>query len=112
MFSRDRRDREERTPNRDKNSMAPQQPRGAGSARMNQYFVPGEGIDREVIATDICQYLGNDALVRPGSYEASEVKFCELMLIVTQNPATRQVQRGYFITSYSNLTTVTCLFSF
>jgi hypothetical protein len=33
--------------------------------------VPKEGIDREVITADICRYLGNDALVRPGSYEVS-----------------------------------------
>ena len=34
--------------------------------RQNEYFVPGEGISREVIQADICRYLGNDALVRPG----------------------------------------------
>src|SRR6266566_3790517 len=32
----------------------------------NEYFVPGDGIDREVITEDICRYLGNDAVVRPG----------------------------------------------
>lgn len=31
-----------------------------------QWFVPGEGIDRHVIVTDIQRYLGNDATVRPG----------------------------------------------
>lgn len=36
---------------------------------MNEYFVPRDGIDREVISADICRYLGNDALVRPGHYE-------------------------------------------
>jgi hypothetical protein len=111
MASRDRRDREERRPNRDKNAMAPQQPRGAGSACTNEYFLPKDGIDREVITADICRYLGNDALVRPGNYEASEKVFCELMLMATQNPTTFQVQQGYFITSYRNLTTVLCLFS-
>ncbi|EKD14325.1 transcription factor RfeG [Drepanopeziza brunnea f. sp. 'multigermtubi' MB_m1] len=60
------------------------------SVRTNEYFVPKDGIDREVITADICRYLGNDALVRPGNYE---------------NPATRQVQAGYFITAYRNLTT-------
>jgi len=60
------------------------------SARTNEYFVPKEGIDREVITADICRYLGNDALVRPGNYE---------------NPQTRQIQQGYFITAYRNLTT-------
>jgi hypothetical protein len=43
-----------------------------GPARTNEYFVPKDGIDREVITADICRYLGNDALVRPGTYE---VKF-------------------------------------
>jgi hypothetical protein len=52
--------------------------------------VPKDGIDREVITADICRYLGNDALVRPGNYE---------------NPQTRQIQQGYFITAYRNLTT-------
>ncbi|KAE8454473.1 hypothetical protein EG329_000096 [Mollisiaceae sp. DMI_Dod_QoI] len=64
--------------------------RAAASARTNEYFVPKDGIDREVITADICRYLGNDALVRPGNYE---------------NPQTRQVQAGYFITAYRNLTT-------
>ena len=36
--------------------------------RQNEYFVPRDGIDREVIPADICRYLGNDALVRPGNH--------------------------------------------
>jgi hypothetical protein len=35
-------------------------------SRANQWFVPGEGIAREVITADIQRYLGPDALVRPG----------------------------------------------
>ena len=31
-----------------------------------QWFLPGEGIAREVITADIQRYLGPDALVRPG----------------------------------------------
>ena len=31
----------------------------------NEYFLPGEDINREVITADICGYLGSDALVRP-----------------------------------------------
>ncbi|KAH0544642.1 hypothetical protein FGG08_001292 [Glutinoglossum americanum] len=42
----------------------------AGATRTNQYFIPGDGISREVIQADICRYLGNDALVRPGQYQA------------------------------------------
>ncbi|KAH7020144.1 hypothetical protein EDB80DRAFT_746729 [Ilyonectria destructans] len=65
-------------------------PTGAGATRQNEYFVPRDGIDREVISADICRYLGNDALVRPGHYE---------------NPQTGQVVQGYYITAYRNLTT-------
>jgi hypothetical protein len=53
---------------RERASRAQQQ---QASARTNEYFVPKEGIDREVITADICRYLGNDALVRPGNYEVS-----------------------------------------
>ncbi|KAI9812284.1 MAG: hypothetical protein M1827_004733 [Pycnora praestabilis] len=51
--------------------------------RTNQYFVPGEGIHREVIQADICRYLGNDALVRPHHHQG---------------------QTGFLITAYRNLT--------
>ncbi|KAI0130559.1 hypothetical protein BJ170DRAFT_682007 [Xylariales sp. AK1849] len=66
------------------------QPPPPASNRQNEYFVPRDGIDREVITADICRYLGNDALVRPGVYES---------------PQTAQVVQGYFITAYRNLTT-------
>ncbi|KAF4987583.1 hypothetical protein FDECE_15373 [Fusarium decemcellulare] len=65
-------------------------PTASGTGRQNEYFVPRDGIDREVISADICRYLGNDALVRPGHYE---------------NPQTGQVVQGYYITAYRNLTT-------
>ena len=64
-------------------------PPTASSARQNEYFVPRDGIDREVITADICRYLGNDALVRPGTYNGTDG---------------RPVQ-GYFVTAYRNLTT-------
>ncbi|KAK8103167.1 hypothetical protein PG984_016313 [Apiospora sp. TS-2023a] len=66
------------------------QPPPPSSNRQNEYFVPRDGIDREVITADICRYLGNDALVRPGVYES---------------PQTGQAVQGYFITAYRNLTT-------
>ncbi|KAH8701755.1 hypothetical protein BGW36DRAFT_289651 [Talaromyces proteolyticus] len=52
--------------------------------RHNEYFIPGDGISREVIQADICRYLGNDALVKPG---------------------THQGHQGYLIRAYRNLTT-------
>lgn len=39
------------------------------SVRTNEYWVPRDGIDHDVINADICRYLGNDARVRPGNYE-------------------------------------------
>ncbi len=60
---RDRGDREDRLSDRDRRAQQ------AAQARTNEYFVPKDGIDREVITADICRYLGNDALVRPGQYE-------------------------------------------
>ncbi|GAB1312276.1 hypothetical protein MFIFM68171_02486 [Madurella fahalii] len=73
-----------RPPNRSSQPQAVPAP----SARQNEYFVPRDGIDREVITSDICRYLGNDALVRPGTYESSDGR----------------VTQGYFITAYRNLT--------
>ncbi|KAJ5104542.1 hypothetical protein NUU61_001889 [Penicillium alfredii] len=53
------------------------------TGRQNEYFIPGDGISREVIQADICRYLGNDALVRPGSHGG---------------------RPGFFIRAYRNLT--------
>ncbi|KAL4877484.1 hypothetical protein BJY04DRAFT_209918 [Aspergillus karnatakaensis] len=54
-----------------------------GLERQNEYFIPGDGISREVIQADICRYLGNDALVRPGNHNG---------------------RGGFFIRAYRNLT--------
>jgi hypothetical protein len=39
--------------------------REASSRPFQDYFLPGEDINREVIAVDITRYLGPDATVRP-----------------------------------------------
>jgi hypothetical protein len=49
----------------------PQAPRQHPSSRYQEFFLPGEGIMREVIRHDICRYLGNDATVRP--YQHTDV---------------------------------------
>jgi hypothetical protein len=54
--------------------------------RFQEYFLPGEDINREVIQYDITRYLGNDATVRP-----------------YQHPDGRQ---GYLIKAYRAPTTV------
>ncbi|KAK4102770.1 hypothetical protein N658DRAFT_422523 [Parathielavia hyrcaniae] len=73
---------------RPNNRTSQTQPVAPATARQNEYFVPRDGIDREVITSDICRYLGNDALVRPGTYESPDGR----------------VTQGYFITAYRNLT--------
>jgi hypothetical protein len=76
------------------------------SARYQEYFLPGEGIDREIIQYDICRYLGNDATVRPVQYSdvgfhlPNGLKHPLLRLIVTQG------RYGYLIKAYRAPTTV------
>lgn len=67
---RERERGEQREKHRERESEGRRQP-PPSSIRSHEYFVPRDGIDREVITADICRYLGNDALVRPGSYEVS-----------------------------------------
>lgn len=50
------------------------------TGRQNEYFIPGDGISREVIQADICRYLGNDALVRPGNHSVRLLPFFFLFL--------------------------------
>ena len=53
---------------------------GRGSAKsgynMNEYFVDGSGIEREVIQHDICRYLGNDATVRKYTKDVRTEAWC------------------------------------
>ncbi|KAI3322270.1 hypothetical protein HD806DRAFT_144170 [Xylariaceae sp. AK1471] len=63
-----------------------QQPHPA-SNEYCEYFVPGDGINREVITADIRHYLGNEALVRPGTCMDGD-----------------RIIQGYFINAYRNLT--------
>lgn len=85
------------------------------SGRMNEYFVAKDGIDREVITADVCRYLGNDALVRPGvidvSFATSEPIVPSRGPNFPQNPQTGQRQEGFLIRAYRNLTSVISLLS-
>jgi hypothetical protein len=55
----------------------------SASGRQSTFFINGEGIDREVITTDICRYLGNDALVKPGVYQVCYLVSCHLFAFST-----------------------------
>lgn len=35
---------------------------------LNEFFVSGEGIHRDVMQREICKYLGPEAYSRPGTY--------------------------------------------
>lgn len=75
---------------------------------MNQWFIPGEGIAREVITADIQRYLGPDALVRPGTGTGEyEVRHSVPRGIDAQRSnKLRQGRPGYWITAYRTLTSV------
>lgn len=55
---RARRERDPRDPIRDRPEREP--------ARLNEFWVNGEGIHREVMQREICKYLGPEAYSRPG----------------------------------------------
>ncbi|KFZ03881.1 hypothetical protein V502_10584 [Pseudogymnoascus sp. VKM F-4520 (FW-2644)] len=76
------------------------------SQRLATYFVPATGIDREVITTDICRYLGNDALVKPGQHKVTHPAADGFINHTdsSQNSKGEPIS-GYFITAYRALTT-------
>jgi hypothetical protein len=71
-----------------------------------QWFVPGDGIDRHVVVTDIQRYLGNDAVVRPGKgtreNTVGSARHRSHCAVLTMS----QGVTGYWIKAYRKLTTV------
>ena len=64
-------------------------PRGGSSGdasrkrpALNEYWIDGEGIHREVLQGEICRFLGSDATCRPGDYN---VRFAVLASIQVTN---------------------------
>lgn len=66
-----------RRDDRDRASRSQPQPQPSSGGRTGQFIIDAEGIDREVITADICRYLGNDALVKPGDVEVSHLKLLQ-----------------------------------
>ncbi len=66
--ARDPRDRDARDFRDPRESFRDAPDAGDPVPRRAEYFVPGDGISREVIQADICRYLGPDALIRPMEY--------------------------------------------
>ena len=57
--------REEPAPPPQRESPSPPQQR---QDALNEFFVSGEGIHREVLQREICKYLGPEAYSRPSTY--------------------------------------------
>lgn len=71
---------EEKSPSESTDKEGPQSERPVTSLSVPEFpsnpghrifFINGDNIDSDVITTDICRYLGNDALVKPGSIRVS-----------------------------------------
>ncbi|MCJ1431581.1 hypothetical protein MMC27_000935 [Xylographa pallens] len=50
---------------------------------LNEYFVDGDGISREVLQMDICKYLGLEATSRPGEYHSKRGYFVKAVRAFT-----------------------------
>lgn len=61
----DRGGREEPVPAPQRERPRPSKPR---QDALNEFFVSGEGIHREVLQREICKYLGPEAYSRPSTY--------------------------------------------
>lgn len=59
------RDRERRNEERDYDERKEPAP----TRKVNEYFIKGEGISREVLQGEICRFLGADAYSRPAKYD-------------------------------------------
>jgi hypothetical protein len=81
------------------------------SACQSKIFISGEGLDREVMMTDIPRYLGVDSIVRPGTRRVRlpPRELERSFLIASQDPMTSEVTEGYYITAYRPPTSVSSL---
>jgi hypothetical protein len=72
----------DRNQDRDVEDYRRKEPARAEPARrpqqLNEYFIDGEGILREVLQMEICKYLGAEATCRPGEYNV-RARSCSAM---------------------------------
>ena len=61
------------------------------SSRSSDYFLPGDDINRDVITTDICKYLGSDALVRPYVHKDVSRYLISLVTLLTVSRAGKDI---------------------
>ena len=67
---RDRRRADDRDVRREpaRNDREPPRANRSNGDGLNEFFIEGEGINREVMQREICKYLGPEAHSRPGAY--------------------------------------------
>ena len=53
--------------------------------RTNEYFLPGDGINRDVVTADICKYLGPDTLIKPYKHKDVSVIIIKRLLFLNTN---------------------------
>ena len=54
----------------------PPRPSRGGGDGLNEYFIDGDGIHREVLQREICKYLGPEAYSRPSTYNVRRSVIC------------------------------------
>lgn len=62
------------------------------SGRLTTYFLPGDGISREVIQADICRYLGADATCMPYRNREVSLPVSKPIIIFKCSPESRVCQ--------------------
>ena len=65
---RDRDRRRERDRDSGRDSIRERDPPRSSRGDLNEFFVDGAGIHREVMQREICKYLGPEAYSRPGTF--------------------------------------------
>ena len=84
------RERERDFPGRERDREYP----SSRGATLNEFFVDGEGIHREVMQRELCKYLGPDALSRPGTYNVRLIRAaCPVVPILISYPGPKRLHR-------------------
>ncbi|KAL9612662.1 MAG: hypothetical protein Q9167_002744 [Letrouitia subvulpina] len=84
-----RRERDGRDPARGREYPEP----ARGGAQLNEFFVDGEGIHREVMQRELCKYLGPEALSRPGTYNGAKGYIVKANMIEDLKKLSREYER-------------------
>lgn len=93
---RDRRGGDEGYPRKNPRQEPAREP-ARPAKQLNEYFIEGDGISREVLQIDICKHLGPEATSRPGTYNSKKGFFIKALRPFTtaQLEDLRAASEGY-----------------